>query len=192
MPKRGCPFADAAPLQLKVRVGRKELSHGVCAERYSREIFEKTKQLLFHGAQACRNYVWGEGCAIVHLPESPKPGPTGVPRAVRGQMLIGPDGRLIRSRAQAPEADLSGATAIACSSCVRAADGKVVCSQCERALCGQCVRTCWGCGAVACALCGLVDSSFSRKSRFTNGQFSLWPPFFNSFVSWSSRLHTSS
>lgn len=39
MPKRGCPFADAAPLQLKVRVGRKELSHGVCAERYSREIF---------------------------------------------------------------------------------------------------------------------------------------------------------
>ncbi|KAM4830596.1 apoptosis regulatory protein Siva [Urocitellus parryii] len=159
MPKRGCPFADAAPLQLKVRVGRKELSHGVCAERYSREIFEKTKQLLFHGAQACRNYVWGEGCALVHLPESPKPGPTGVPRAVRGQMLIGPDGRLIRSRAQAPEADLSGATAIACSSCVRAADGKVVCSQCERALCGQCVRTCWGCGAVACALCGLVDCS---------------------------------
>uniref|UniRef100_A0A8C9QKF4 SIVA1 apoptosis inducing factor n=1 Tax=Spermophilus dauricus TaxID=99837 RepID=A0A8C9QKF4_SPEDA len=114
---------------------------------------EKTKQLLFHGAQACRNYVWGEGCAIVHLPESPKPGPTGVPRAVRGQMLIGPDGRLIRSRAQAPE----DSPAIACSSCVRAADGKVVCSQCERALCGQCVRTCWGCGAVACALCGLVE-----------------------------------
>ncbi|XP_048655419.1 apoptosis regulatory protein Siva [Marmota marmota marmota] len=132
----------------------------VCAHHYpGKSSPEKTKQLLFHGAQACRNYVWGEGCAIVHLPESPKPGPTGAPRAVRGQMLIGPDGRLIRSRAQAPEADLSGATAIACSSCVRAADGKVVCSQCERALCGQCVRTCWGCGAVACALCGLVDCS---------------------------------
>ncbi|XP_047396119.1 apoptosis regulatory protein Siva isoform X1 [Sciurus carolinensis] len=157
MPKRGYPFADAAPLQLKVRVGQKELSRGVCAERYSQEIFEKTKQLLFHGAQACRNYVWGEGCAIVHLPESPKPGPTGAARAVRGQMLIGSDGRLIRSRSQAPEADPSGATAIACSSCVRAADGKVVCGQCERALCGQCVRTCWGCGAVACALCGLID-----------------------------------
>ncbi|XP_017516358.1 apoptosis regulatory protein Siva isoform X2 [Manis javanica] len=39
MPKRGCPFADAAPLQLKVRVGRRELSRGVCAERYTREIF---------------------------------------------------------------------------------------------------------------------------------------------------------
>lgn len=39
MPKRGCTFADAAPLQLKVRVGQRELSRGVCAERYSREIF---------------------------------------------------------------------------------------------------------------------------------------------------------
>ncbi|XP_020027612.1 apoptosis regulatory protein Siva [Castor canadensis] len=159
MPKRGCPFADAAPLQLKVRVGPKELSRGVFAERYSREVFEKTKQLLFRGAQACRDHVWVEGCAVVHLPESPKPGPTGVPRTTRGQMLIGPDGRLIRSCAQASEADLSGAVPIACSSCVRAVDGKAVCSQCERALCGQCVRTCWGCGAVACTLCGLVDYS---------------------------------
>lgn len=39
MPKRSCPFADAAPLQLKVHVGPKELSHGVFAERYSREVF---------------------------------------------------------------------------------------------------------------------------------------------------------
>uniref|UniRef100_A0A8C5V7M4 SIVA1 apoptosis inducing factor n=1 Tax=Microcebus murinus TaxID=30608 RepID=A0A8C5V7M4_MICMU len=94
MPKRGCPFAAAAPLQLKVRVGQKELSRGVCGERYSREIF-----------------------------------------------------------------DPSGAASIACSSCVRAVDGKAVCGQCERALCRRCVRTCWGCGAVACALCGLVDCS---------------------------------
>lgn len=39
MPKRGCPFADAAPLQLKVRVGQREVSRGVCAERYSQEVF---------------------------------------------------------------------------------------------------------------------------------------------------------
>lgn len=39
MPKRSCPFTDAAPLQLKVHVGLKELSHGVFAERYSREVF---------------------------------------------------------------------------------------------------------------------------------------------------------
>uniref|UniRef100_A0A8C8ZC28 Apoptosis regulatory protein Siva n=1 Tax=Prolemur simus TaxID=1328070 RepID=A0A8C8ZC28_PROSS len=159
MPKRGCPFAAAAPLQLKVRVGQKELSRGVCGERYSREIFEKTKQLLFLGAQACRDHAWDEGCAVVHLPESPKPGPVEAPRAARGQMLIGPDGRLTRSLAQASEADPSGAASVACCSCVRAVDGKAVCGQCERALCRRCVRACWGCGAVACALCGLVDCS---------------------------------
>ncbi|XP_047591381.1 apoptosis regulatory protein Siva isoform X3 [Lutra lutra] len=104
MPKRGCPFADAAPLQLKVRVGQRELSRGVCAEQHSREIFEKTKQLLFRGAQAYMDHVWEESCAIVDLPESPKPGPTEALRAARGQMLIGPDGRLTRSQAQAAEA----------------------------------------------------------------------------------------
>ncbi|XP_051685793.1 apoptosis regulatory protein Siva isoform X2 [Oryctolagus cuniculus] len=157
MPKRSCPFADAAPLQLKVRVGPRELGRGVCAERYSRGIFERTRQLLFRGAQAYMDRTWDEGCAIVHLPESPQPGPTGAPRPARGQMLIGPDGRLVRSRAQAPEADPCRAAPVACSSCVRAVDGKAACGQCERALCERCVRTCWGCGAVACALCGLVD-----------------------------------
>ncbi|XP_008854580.1 apoptosis regulatory protein Siva [Nannospalax galili] len=156
MPKRSCPFGDAAPLQLKVRVGPRELGRGVFAEHYAREVFERTKQLLFQGAQACSDHMWGEGCAMVHLPESPRPGPTGTPGATRGQMLIGPDGRLMRSQAQVSEADLPRAP-IACSSCVRSVDGKAVCSQCERALCGQCIYTCWGCGAVACMLCGLAD-----------------------------------
>ncbi|XP_066197573.1 apoptosis regulatory protein Siva [Saccopteryx leptura] len=159
MPKRGCPFGDAAPLQLKVRVGWKELGRGVCAERYSREIFERTRQLLFRGAQAYMDRVWEDSCALVELPESPKPGPMEAPRAMRGQMLIGLDGRLIRRGAQACEADTSGAASRACSSCVRAVDGTAVCGQCERALCGRCVRTCSGCGAVACTLCALVDCS---------------------------------
>lgn len=159
MPKRGCPFADAAPLQLKVRVGQRELSRGVCAERLTREIFEKTTQLLFRGAQAYMDHAWEEGCATVDLPESPKPGPTEAPRASRGQMLIGPDGRLTRSRAQASEAEPAGAASGACSSCVRAADGKAACGQCERALCGRCVHTCCSCGALACPLCAVVDCS---------------------------------
>nr|KAF6487365.1 SIVA1 apoptosis inducing factor [Rousettus aegyptiacus] len=108
MPKRGCPLGDAAPLQLKVRVGWRELGRGVCSERYSREIFEKTRQLLFRGAQACMDHTWEEGCAIVDGPESPKPSPTEAPRATRGQMLIGPDGRLTRRRPQACEAGECG------------------------------------------------------------------------------------
>ncbi|XP_007518426.3 apoptosis regulatory protein Siva [Erinaceus europaeus] len=163
MPKRGCPFADAAPLQLKVRVGPRELSRGVCAERYSREIFEKTRQLLFRGAQAYTDHAWEEGCAVVQLPGSPKPGPTETPRAARGQMLIGPDGRLTRARAQASEVEPLRVHR-PCSSCVRAADGNAACSQCERALCGRCLRTCRSCGAPACAMCALVDcTEFHEK-----------------------------
>ncbi|XP_008157057.2 apoptosis regulatory protein Siva isoform X1 [Eptesicus fuscus] len=159
MPKRGCPFGVAAPLQLKVRVGWKELGRGVCSERYSREIYEKTRQLLFRGAKAYMDHAWEEGCAVVDLPESPKPGPMEAPRATRGQMLIGPDGRLTRRGAQAFEADAPGAACRACSLCVRAVDGPAACGQCERALCGHCVRTCGSCGAVACTLCALVDCS---------------------------------
>ncbi|XP_006902753.1 PREDICTED: apoptosis regulatory protein Siva [Elephantulus edwardii] len=163
MPKRGCPFGDAAPLQLKVHVGPKELSRGVSGERQAREVFERTRQLLYQGAQACMDHMWDEGsaesCPLVHLPESPKPSPMGVPVATRGQMLIGPGGRLLRSRAQTGEsgADLSEVASRACSSCVRSVDGKTACSQCERPLCGWCLRTCWGCGAVACALCSTAD-----------------------------------
>ncbi|KAM6202706.1 apoptosis regulatory protein Siva [Rhynchocyon petersi] len=169
MPKRGCPFGDAAPLQLKVRVGPKELSRGVCGERHSREVFERTRQLLFRGAQACMDHMWDEGspesCTLVHLPESPKPSPVGVPAATRGQMQIGPGGCLLRSRAQADPLE----AARACSSCVRSVDGRAVCSQCERPLCGQCLRTCWGCGAVACALCSTTDYSDAHERALCTG-----------------------
>uniref|UniRef100_A0A8C6HLX9 Apoptosis regulatory protein Siva n=1 Tax=Mus spicilegus TaxID=10103 RepID=A0A8C6HLX9_MUSSI len=155
MPKRSCPFADAAPLQLKGHVGLKELSHSVFAERYSREVFERTKQLLFQGI-----------CSVNHLRESLKSGVVGAPQTARGQMLIGPDGRLIRCQAQASEGGLPRTAPIACSSCIRSVDGKAVCSQCELALCGQCVYTCWGCGALACVLCGLDPSS-----QYPHGSF---------------------
>ncbi|XP_021034778.1 apoptosis regulatory protein Siva [Mus caroli] len=157
MPKRSCPFADAAPLQLKVHVGLKELSHGVFAERYSREVFERTKQLLFQGAWAYRDHISSEDCSVNHLRESLKSGVVGAPQPERGQMLIGPDGRLTRYQAQASEGGLPRTAPIACSSCMRSVDGKAVCSQYEQALCGQCVYTCWGCGALACVLCGLAD-----------------------------------
>lgn len=62
MPKRSCPFADAAPLQLKVHVGPKELSQGVFAERYSREVFGEcglpwVRRATPHGAAGDPKYV---------------------------------------------------------------------------------------------------------------------------------------
>lgn len=118
---------------------------------------ERTKQLLFQGARAYRDHISSEDCSVNHLQESLKSGVVGAPQPARGQMLIGPDGRLTRCQAQASEGGLPRTAPIACSSCMRSVDGKAVCSQCERALCGQCVYTCWGCGALACVLCGLAD-----------------------------------
>ncbi|XP_076984498.1 apoptosis regulatory protein Siva isoform X2 [Tamandua tetradactyla] len=137
------------------------------------EAAEKTRQLLFRGAQAYMDHVWDEGvpesCAIVHLPESPQPGPMGVPGVSRGQLLIGPGGRLVRSRAQACEADPSMTVSRACSSCIRSVDGKAVCSQCERPLCGRCLRTCWGCGTGACSSCAIVDCSDIHEKTLCPG-----------------------
>lgn len=39
MPKRSCPFGEAASLQRKTRVGLRELSRGVRGEEYRREVF---------------------------------------------------------------------------------------------------------------------------------------------------------
>ncbi|KAJ7418555.1 hypothetical protein BTVI_28790 [Pitangus sulphuratus] len=43
MPKRSCPFGEAAPLQLKTRVGLRELSRGVRGEEYRREVFDSNR-----------------------------------------------------------------------------------------------------------------------------------------------------
>ncbi|CAD7692247.1 unnamed protein product [Nyctereutes procyonoides] len=79
-------------------------------------------------------------------------------------MLSGPDGRLTRSQAQASEADPSGTATRACSSCVRAVDGKAACGQCERALCGRCVHVCSSSWSVAWALCAFVDCGDVHES----------------------------
>lgn len=62
MPKRGCPFGDASPLQLKVHVGPRELSRGVFAERCSREVFGEcggsvAERTAPHGAAGDPNWL---------------------------------------------------------------------------------------------------------------------------------------
>lgn len=61
MPKRSCPFGEAAPLQLKTRVGLRELSRGVRGEEYHREIF----------GEAGRRGRSGEGSAGAATPPGP-------------------------------------------------------------------------------------------------------------------------
>ncbi|NXU55776.1 SIVA protein, partial [Turnix velox] len=149
MPKRSCPFGEVAPVQLKTRVGLRELSRGVRGEEYRRQIFERTRQLLFKGAQA---YMESSGAAD---PAARPPEPAAEPQDGRwsGQMLIGRDGKLLR-RPPGPHTGSvpAGAEPRACWRCVRAA-AAASCGLCERPVCPGCSRPCPACGTRACSLC---------------------------------------
>ncbi|XP_048341626.1 apoptosis regulatory protein Siva isoform X2 [Sphaerodactylus townsendi] len=161
MPKRSCPFGDSAPLQLKTRVRMRELSQGVMGERYRREIFEKTKQLLFRGAQACMDSKWdgtvAEACLIAQCPAPLASRPESYSQnSCSGQMLIGQDGKLRQPRPR--ETATAARVSKPCSSCVRTVDAKEACTQCDRPICENCSRLCSCCNAVACSLCSLIES----------------------------------
>ncbi|XP_035407118.1 apoptosis regulatory protein Siva isoform X1 [Cygnus atratus] len=172
MPKRSCPFGEGAPLQLKTRVGLRELSRGVRAEELRREIFERTRRLLFRGAQACAEGAW------TPLPRpaagrSTQPdglGPAAGPgRRWSGQLRIGHDGRLLRSAAGTEMAVPLVGVSKACSSCVRTADVKEACSQCDRFICQSCSRLCSCCNTVTCSLCSVIDYGDVGEQVLCNG-----------------------
>nr|XP_060610580.1 apoptosis regulatory protein Siva isoform X1 [Anolis sagrei ordinatus] len=161
MPKRSCPFGDSAPAQLKTRVRLKELSQGVLGEQYQRAIFEKTKQLLFRGAQTymenpCIGSTAGE-CLKAELPEPLADRPDACSQhKCNGQMLIGQDGKLRQPSAREAALPIGGSKA--CSSCVRTVDTNRACAQCHRYICQHCSKLCSSCNAVACFLCSVVES----------------------------------
>ncbi|XP_075568929.1 apoptosis regulatory protein Siva [Pelecanus crispus] len=166
MPKRCCPFGEGAPLQLKTRVGLRELSRGVRGEEYRREVFERTRRLLFRGAQA---YMEGACPAAAR-----SPGPGGeaqdgsAGRRWSGQLLIGHDGKLLRRPAATEKVPPVGASK-ACSSCVRTADIKEACTQCDQFVCQNCSRLCSCCNTVTCSLCSTIDYGDVGEQVLCNG-----------------------
>uniref|UniRef100_A0A8C6YTX9 SIVA1 apoptosis inducing factor n=1 Tax=Nothoprocta perdicaria TaxID=30464 RepID=A0A8C6YTX9_NOTPE len=174
MPKRSCPFGDAAPLQLKTRVGLRELSRGVRGEEYRREVFERTRRLLFRGAQAYMEGAWPAGapgtCAVSRSPEPGGEARDTLPgRCWSGQLLIGHDGKLLRRSAAMEKAVPPVGVSKACSSCVRTADVKEACTQCDRFVCQNCSRLCSSCNAVTCSLCSVVDYGDVGEQVLCNG-----------------------
>ncbi|XP_034960739.1 apoptosis regulatory protein Siva [Zootoca vivipara] len=168
MPKRSCPFGDSSPVQLKTRVRLRELSQGVQGERYRREIFEKTKQLLFRGAQAYMDNTWNGSTAGAHSPELLAGRPEVCSRlSCSGQMLIGQDGKLIQPCAR--ETALPECVSTACSSCIRTVDVKETCSQCDRHICQNCSKLCSCCHVVACSLCSVTESDDIGERILCNG-----------------------
>ncbi|OCT68446.1 hypothetical protein XELAEV_18039747mg [Xenopus laevis] len=142
MPKRSYPFDSVSPLQLKTHVGEKELCQGVAGDTLMRDIFEKTKMLLFKGAKAVvgKQEHQRENGQDVSVPELPS-----------GQTVIGHDGKLCRNT-QLRKSTLTGVSK-ACSSCVRSVAAKETCSQCERYVCKQCCKVCSCCSAIICSFC---------------------------------------
>ncbi|XP_051478200.1 apoptosis regulatory protein Siva [Apus apus] len=175
MPKRSCPFSRPAPLQLKTRVGLRELSRGVRGEEYRREIYERTRQLLFRGARAYMEGAWpASPAATAAAARWPGPGPGGeaqqegvAGRRWSGQLVIGQGGKLLQGPAAGKVAPAGASKA--CSSCVRTADVKEACAQCERFVCRDCGRLCSSCNALACSFCSTVDYGDVGEQVLCNG-----------------------
>ncbi|MEQ2246926.1 hypothetical protein ILYODFUR_004140 [Ilyodon furcidens] len=98
MTKRTCPFPEAFSTQYKIHIGQREINnYGVFGNKYRQEIYEKTKNLLFNGAKAVVGKIWtGEKC-----PDSQSNGEHSAcsQTLLRGQTLIGQDGKLTRTNA---------------------------------------------------------------------------------------------
>ncbi|XP_077320630.1 apoptosis regulatory protein Siva [Lithobates pipiens] len=145
MPKRSYPFDSLAPPQVKTRIGQKELSQGVCGEIMKREIFEKTKKLLFSGAKAILGNQSNQNKNNVEMAIP-------APELLTGQTTIGQDGKLHRASHTSVPTEASKA----CSSCVRSVWDKETCRLCERYSCKHCSKSCCCCSAVVCAFCTII------------------------------------
>lgn len=157
MPKRAYPFPETFSSQYKIHIGQQELNnYGVFGNKYRQEIYEKTKNLLFNGAKAVMGKLWnGEE-------KGTDPRPTGQPETsecsqplLRGQTLIGHDGRLTRARfAQGAPVAHTG-----CCVCQKSQGPRTSCSQCDRQACSSCTQQCSSCSSLCCSVCTITDYS---------------------------------
>ncbi|CAL8286207.1 unnamed protein product [Lota lota] len=160
MPKRSCPFSESFSSQYKVHVGQRELSqHGVFGGKYRQEIYEKTKNLLFSGASAVMGKIWNvDGGEKGTEARAPQPSVTPAPNQLllKGQTLIGQDGRLTKANCQGV-----AVSSTHCGVCQKSqgVDIRTACSQCDRLSCSSCSRQCSSCSSQCCSVCTVVDYS---------------------------------
>ncbi|NXF83149.1 SIVA protein, partial [Sclerurus mexicanus] len=154
MPKRSCPFGEAAPLQLKTRVGLRELSRGVRGEEFRREVFALSVLM-----PAC------VFCEV--LPPVAASGDSAALGASRCFLFLAI--KYITSLSCLFQAVPPGEASRACSSCVRTTDVKEVCTQCDRFVCQNCSRLCSCCNTVTCSLCSTIDYADVGEQVLCNG-----------------------
>ncbi|XP_069772657.1 apoptosis regulatory protein Siva [Narcine bancroftii] len=177
MTKRVSPFGDTAPLQWKVHVTQRELSEGVLGPKYQREVYEKTKSLLFNGAQAFMRDMWtgnlNENCTldpILHEDNCMK-GPANVFNGgeahglLQGQTFLGPNGQLLRGLSYLHKSSIKP-TIINCFICTKSSNFKESCSRCDHLLCEDCTKMCDHCTKNFCSICSVVDLNDAEDKVF--------------------------
>ncbi|XP_037550633.1 apoptosis regulatory protein Siva isoform X2 [Nematolebias whitei] len=156
MPKRTCPFPETFSSQYKLHLGQHELNkYGVFGNKNRQEIYDKTQNLLFNGAKAAMDKI---GTGEETCPDSQLGGhPSACSQTLlRGQTLIGHDGRLTRTSAAQQGAQVAPTC---CCVCQKNQGSRTRCSQCDRLVCSSCTRHCSSCSSLCCSVCTIVDYS---------------------------------
>ncbi|XP_045063435.1 apoptosis regulatory protein Siva isoform X4 [Coregonus clupeaformis] len=159
MTKRVYPFAESFSSQYKIHVGQKELNyHGVFGNKYRQEIYEKTRNLLFNGTKAVMGKIWNIDTEKCSATQPSGPGMTSdvSQTLLRGQTLIGQDGRLQRTT---PVQGAVSAPA-GCCVCQKAQGTRRPCSQCDRPACPSCIQQCASCSSSCCSVCTVIEYTF--------------------------------
>uniref|UniRef100_A0A3Q3VM26 Uncharacterized protein n=1 Tax=Mola mola TaxID=94237 RepID=A0A3Q3VM26_MOLML len=151
MPKRACPFPETFSSQYKIHIGQQELNNfSVFGNKYREEIYEKTKNLLFNGTKTVKAKTWtGEERCAGHDE------PPACQALLRGQTLIGHDGRLMKANM----AQGVAVTPTGCCVCQKIQGSRTLCSQCDRLACSSCTRQCSSCSSLCCSVCTVTDYS---------------------------------
>ncbi|KAJ7989070.1 hypothetical protein DPEC_G00315730 [Dallia pectoralis] len=158
MTKRSYPFAESFSSQYKIHVGQKEISHhGVFGNQYRQDVYEKTKNLLFNGTKVVMGKIWNvdaEKCSTIQ-PSGPGVTPEASQPLLRGQTLIGQDGRLQRTT---PVQGVA-LTPAGCCVCQKTQGTRRPCCQCDRPVCLSCTQHCSSCSRPCCLFCTVTDYS---------------------------------
>ncbi|KAI9537632.1 hypothetical protein NQZ68_023877 [Dissostichus eleginoides] len=158
MTKRACPFPETFSSQFKIHVGQRELNnYSVFGNNTDRKsTVTKTKNLLFNGAKAVMGKIWtGEEISTNPQPNGQAETPACSQTLLRGQTLIGQDGRITRVNS----AQDSPVAPTGCCVCQKSQGSRTPCSQCERLSCSSCTRQCSSCSSLCCSICTIIDYS---------------------------------
>ncbi|KAJ1527473.1 hypothetical protein ONE63_007446 [Megalurothrips usitatus] len=154
MVKRSCPFTDDMNPQMKVHVSEKEVAEGVMSDQHMKNVYDKTKDLLFLGARkksspqssvetnVLQNGQQAENVVVsTHVGSAPSL--KQMQLTCQGQLSTPKDNENNEVKMRLP-----------CSRCcVKNHQEMHSCSFCDTPLCISCIRSCTKCEESFCVAC---------------------------------------